>query len=124
LAQELTTLVHGKAETEAVEAASDALFRQGDLSALEARALAGALAELPAMTVERGSEPPLVDLLIKVGLYSSRGEVRRAVTSGGVYLNNERIADADAPAPEQAWLHGRFLVLRKGKRSLAAVTRS
>ena len=75
------------------------------------------------MQVDRQAAPSLVDLLTGTGLYASRGEVRRAVTQGGAYLNNERITDADAAVPEQAWLHGRFLVLRKGKRSLAAVTR-
>ncbi|MDQ1632994.1 MAG: tyrosyl-tRNA synthetase [Frankiaceae bacterium] len=124
LAQELTTLVHGQAETDAVEAASQALFsRDGDLSVIEERALAGALAELPGMHVDLGAAPSLVDLLTGTGLYASKGEVRRAVAQGGAYVNNERVTDADAAVPAQAWLHGRFLVLRKGRRSLAAVTR-
>jgi tyrosyl-tRNA synthetase len=121
LAEELTTLVHGAEETERVIAASRALFGQGDLSELDERTLESALAEVPSTTVS-GPLPPVVDLLAAAGLVSSKSEARRAVAQGGAYLNNVKVTD-DVVAPEKSdLLHGRFLVLRRGKRSVGGVT--
>lgn len=125
LARALTTLVHGDEETDAVEAASSALFSRSrdDLTALDERTLAAALSETPRTELEAGADPSVADLLIATGLCKSRGEARRAVAGGGIYLNNERVNDADLPAAGDAWIRGRFLVLRKGKRELAGVVR-
>jgi tyrosyl-tRNA synthetase len=123
LAEELTTLVHGEAERDAVVAASQALFGRGDLARLDAGTLAAAVAELPRAEVRReddGGLTPVVDLLAGSGLSPSKSAARRAVAEGGAYVNNVRVADAEARPAASDLLHGRWLVLRRGKRSLAA----
>jgi tyrosyl-tRNA synthetase len=121
LAVELTTLVHGAGETAAVQAASAALFGRGALVELDERTLASVLAETPHAEADPDSGPSLAELLTLTGLCASRSEARRAVNQGGAYVNNTRAEDADAPLARDAWLHGRFLVLRRGKRSVAGV---
>jgi tyrosyl-tRNA synthetase len=123
LAGELTALVHGEAQRDAVVAASQALFGRGELAGLDESTLAAALAELPRATVRReedGRLTPVVDLLADSGLSPSRSAARRAVAEGGAYVNNARVGDAEARPAEADLLHGRWLVLRRGKRSLAA----
>ena len=120
LAQEITTLVHGEHEAEQAVAASQALFGRGSLESLSAGTLRAALAEAGLFPV-RGELPPLGVLLKESGLVASANEARRTVAEGGAYLNNERITDAEAVPSDAALLHGRFLVLRRGKRTFAGV---
>ena len=120
LAQEMTTLVHGADETRRVEAASRALFGQGELAELDAGTLAAALAEVPTAQV-RGPMPTIVDLLTATGLASSRSGARRTVAEGGAYVNNRRIEDPEAAPEPSDLLHGRWLVLRRGRRNVAGV---
>jgi tyrosyl-tRNA synthetase len=122
LAEELTALVHGQDEVDRVRAASAALFGAGALEALDERTLASALAEAPAVQVT-GDVPAFVDLLAQ-GLSVSKSDARRAVREGGAYLNNAKVTDEAAVPAEGDWLHGRFLVLRKGKRSVTVVERA
>jgi tyrosyl-tRNA synthetase len=122
LADELVSLVHGPDEVRRVQAASAALFGGGQLAALDVQTLTAALAEAPSVQVAAGTSPVLVDLLAE-GLGLSRSEVRRAVREGGAYLNNSRVTDEAAQPGETDWLHGRFLVLRKGKRSVVVAER-
>ena len=121
LADEVTEVVHGRAATDAVMAASEALFGQGDLSELDAATLRSAIAELPSATGTPAS--PVAQLLVDSGLTSSLGESRRAIEQGGVYLNNERVEDA-AALLGSAVLAGGVAVLRRGKRTLAGVVTS
>ena len=125
LAGELTELVHGAAQRDAVVAASQALFGRGSLEDLDEATLAAALAELPTISVPApaggSSLPPLVELLADSGLCPSRSAARRAVAEGGVYLNNVRIADEGQVPREGDLLGGRWMVLRRGKRHLTAV---
>ncbi|MGP4013603.1 tyrosine--tRNA ligase [Streptomyces sp. 4N124] len=119
LAEELTTLVHGAEQTAAVIAASRALFGQGELAELDDRTLAAALSEVPHVRVaELG---PVVDLFAEVGLVASKSAARRTVKEGGAYVNNVKVAAEDFVPVEADLLHGRWLVLRRGKKSLAAV---
>ncbi len=122
LARELTTLVHGASECEAAEKAAKALFGQGELSELDERTLAAALTQLPRTTVSAGMPmPSWVELLAATGLVDSKSAARRIVREGGAYLNNEKVPSEEfIPSPENL-LFGRFLLLRKGKRDLAAV---
>jgi tyrosyl-tRNA synthetase len=118
LATLVTELVHGSAATDAVIAASEALFGQGDLASLDAATLRAAIAELPSAT---GSPASLVaQLLVDSGLTSSLGESRRAIEQGGVYLNNARVDDVAAVLGSEV-LAGGVAVLRRGKRTLAGV---
>jgi tyrosyl-tRNA synthetase len=124
LADELTELVHGAAERDSAVAASQALFGRGTLEDLDPRTLAASLAELPQATVTRGPDgslPPVVDLFAETGLSASKSAARRAVAEGGAYLNNARVTDAEARPGEVDLLGGQWLVLRRGKRHLAAV---
>jgi tyrosyl-tRNA synthetase len=65
--------------------------------------------------------PTISDLLVASGLAESRTAARRIVAEGGAYLNNRRVAEPDLVPGASDLLHGRWLVLRRGKRSLAAV---
>ncbi|HEU5157031.1 MAG TPA: tyrosine--tRNA ligase [Streptosporangiaceae bacterium] len=122
LAAELTTLVHGQEECDRVIAASRALFGQGSLADLDERTLAAALAEVPGAAVPEGGQlPSVADLLAETGLVKSKSEARRAIAQGGAYLNNAKIAEPDAVPGAGDLLHGRFLVLRRGKRSVGGV---
>jgi tyrosyl-tRNA synthetase len=123
LADELTVLVHGEAQRDAVVAASQALFGRGELGSLDEPTLAAALAELPRAGMTRGPDgllPLVVDLLADSGLTPSKSAARRAVAEGGAYVNNERVGDPEGRPADADLLHGRWLVLRRGKRSLAA----
>jgi tyrosyl-tRNA synthetase len=120
LAEDLTTLVHGSDELAAVVAASKALFGQGSLDELPASTLAAALAEVPKATVpELGAT--FVDLLADSGLVESKSAARRAVKEGGAYLNNIKITDETHTPSADDLLHGRFMVLRRGKKSIGGV---
>jgi tyrosyl-tRNA synthetase len=122
LARELTALVHSEATTDRVEAAAKALFGQGDLTELDEETLAGALAELPRTTVSKNEAiPTWVDLLAATGVVDSKSAARRIVKEGGAYLNNEKISGEDFAPQKSDFLCGKYAVLRKGKRDLAAV---
>ena len=122
LAREITTLIHGESETLKVEAAAKALFGQGELRELDSNTLAGALSELPKTTIAKGAAfPSWVDLIVATGLVESKSAARRIVKEGGAYLNNVKISGEDFAPQSSDLLHGRYLVLRKGKRDLAAV---
>ena len=119
LAEDLTTLVHGAEEYTRAVAASQALFGQGELGALDSRTLAAALAEVPSVTVEAGDAlPPVADLMAATGIAPSKSEARRTIAGGGAYLNNVKVTDQDAVPQASDLLHGRFLVLRRGKRTV------
>ncbi|MGD0687841.1 MAG: tyrosine--tRNA ligase [Streptosporangiaceae bacterium] len=146
LADDVTTLVHGAEECARAVAAGRALFGQGDLRALDERTLAAALAEVPSAIVRLGETrngrqdavggpwdaagahqdaggglPRVADLMAATGITASKSAARRVIAEGGAYLNNVKVADADAvPAPGDL-LHGRYLVLRRGKRTVGGV---
>lgn len=122
LARELTSLVHGADQCGKVEAASKALFGQGELKDLDEKTLAAALAQLPKVTISKGEAfPTWVDLLAATGVVESKSAARRIVKENGAYLNNEKISGEDFVPTEENLIHGKFLVLRKGKRDLASV---
>jgi tyrosyl-tRNA synthetase len=120
LAEEVTALVHGEEEARQAVAASQALFGRGSLDELSADTLRSALSEAGLISV-RGELPTVATLLQQTRLVSSGGEARRTIAEGGAYLNNERVTDSEAVPPSSALLHGRFLVLRRGKRTFAGV---
>jgi tyrosyl-tRNA synthetase len=120
LAEDLTTLVHGADELAAVVAASKALFGQGSLEELSEATLEGALAEVPKAKVA-ALGAPFVDLLADSGLVESKSAARRAVKEGGAYLNNVKITDESYVPTADDLLRGRFMVLRRGKKSIGGV---
>jgi len=119
LAAEMTTLVHGADETAAAELAAQALFGRAELSELPESTLAAALREAGAVDVDGAAT--IVDALVATGLVDSKSAARRAVAEGGAYLNNERISDPDLQLQPEMLIHGRWAVLRKGKRSISGV---
>ena len=122
LARELTTLVHGESEADAVEFAAMALFGRESLHELDPSTLAAALSETQVADIawSDGELPTVVDLAMATGLAASRGAARRAIAEGGLYLNNERVTtDDQRPTPANI-LPGGWIVLRRGKKSIAA----
>jgi tyrosyl-tRNA synthetase len=118
LAWEVTATVHGTAATANVIAASEALFGQGDLAALPPDVLESALRELPHTTTAPNT--PIAQLLTDAGLTASVSEARRAITQGGVAVNNVRVDDEAAVLGEDALISG-MAVVRRGKKTLAGV---
>ncbi|WP_203335409.1 tyrosine--tRNA ligase [Nocardioides limicola] len=119
LAQQVTTLVHGAEQTAQIQEAAAALFGGGDLRSLDVDTLSAALTAAGATRVD--TPGTVVDLLVAAGLVKSKGEARRAVADGGAYVNNERISDPDRVPTGEDLIGGRWLVLRRGKKSLAGV---
>jgi len=131
LAEELTELVHGRAALDQAVSASAALFGRAPIQDLDEATLRDALTEagLVSSPVAAGEEDAsmgisFVDLLVATGLVTSRSAARRAIDEGGAYLNNERVIDGAYTAQESDWLHGRYLLVRKGKRSIGGIERS
>lgn len=122
LAEELTALVHGEAELARVQAASKALFGQGDLRTLDESTLAAAVAQVPHADVTVAGElPPVADLMAECGIVPSKSAARRAIVEGGAYLNNEKVSGEEARPAESDLLHGAFLIVRRGKRTVGAI---
>jgi tyrosyl-tRNA synthetase len=148
LAEEVTTLVHGAEETQRAIAASRALFGQGSLTDLDERTLTAAVAELrphpipshggavstssvghppeaashdgPASTAGP-SLPPVANLMVAAGISDTVSAARRTIAEGGAYLNNRKVTDERAVPGADDLLHGRYLILRRGKRTIGAV---
>lgn len=122
LARELTVLVHGEAEFLRVQKASEALF-SGDVKGLDKNTLLEVFGEAPSYKLNReallGLE--LVQLLVDAKVCTSKGNARKDVASGGIYINGERIPDEAYKISEKDLLHGSALVLRKGKKNYCLV---
>ena len=122
LAREMTTLIHGADMAKKVEEAAKALFGQGEISELDLATLDSALSQLPKTQVKKGEPfPTWVDLLASTGVVDSKSAARRIVKEGGAYLNNKKVESEDFAPSKSDLLHGKYLLLRKGKRDLAAV---
>jgi len=122
LAREMTTLIHGADMAKKVEEAAKALFGQGEISELDLATLDSALSQLPKTQVKKGDPfPTWVDLLAATGVVESKSAARRIVKEGGAYLNNKKVESEDFAPSKSDLLHGKYLLLRKGKRDLAAV---
>ena len=121
LAQEMTNLVHGKGATHAVELAAQALFGRAELTELDEETLAGALSETTIAEIGADDSRTIVDLLVASGLVESKKAARRAVNEGGAYVNNQRITSDEWQPTNEDLLHGRWLVLRRGKKNFAGV---
>ncbi len=120
LADDVTDLVHGVGEREAATNAAQALFGRGELRDLDERTLAAATAGLNPVSVN-GEMPTMADALVLAGVVASKSAARRTIAEGGAYLNNERIADADAPLTRGGLLAGGYAILRRGRKTLGAL---
>ena len=122
LAAEVTKLVHGEEELQKVILASEALFGGGDLATADVNTLIEATASAPSCDVDLANIPSVPDLLVQLGLASSKGDANRLLKGGGFYINNAQVA-AGSPVTITAadFLGGKLCVLRKGKRNYATV---
>lgn len=119
LAAEMTTLIHGAEQTAAVELASQALFGRAELDGLDEATLAAAVGETSIAAYPAGAQPTIVELLVDSGLEAGNKAARRAIESGGAYVNNQKVTDAEWTPSGDDLLHGRWLVLRRGKKTFA-----
>jgi tyrosyl-tRNA synthetase len=123
LAREVTRLVHGDAATVAAEEASAVLFG-GSIDDAGPGALALVAGEVPTAPLPAdGNAGPVVDVLVGAGLASSKSDARRSLESGAVYVNGERVGLDRNIGPGDV-RHGRFVVLRKGKKRFAVLVSS
>src|SRR5207244_11595141 len=119
LASEITSWVHGPEEAERAREASAVLFDGRDPGSLDEALLLEVFDEAPSSGVARSDldgGTDLVDLLARTGLVKSKSEARNAIDQGGVYLNGVRETDAERRIGTADLLHGRHLVLRRGKK--------
>jgi tyrosyl-tRNA synthetase len=125
LAREVTAMVHGREAAEAAIAASQILFG-GEIGDTPEHVFADVIAEIPQATLEAaaldGEGAALIDILVLSGLCPSKGQARRDLEGGGIYLNNQRSTGVEQRVRRADLVHGRHLLLRKGKKSYAAVT--
>ena len=122
LARDVTTLVHGEHATNQAEAAAKALFGQGELTDLDAKTLDAAMSEAPNATISGGGElPTIAELLVACELVRSNSAGRRAINEGGVSVNNVKVTDEDARISKEDFLHGKWAVLRRGKRTFGGI---
>jgi len=132
LAEELTTLVHGAEECRRVVAASRALFGRGSLAELDELTLAAVAAEVRAVPIEVPAHegavsttlsglPPVANLMAAAGTVPTVSAGRRVIAEGGAYLNNQKVTDVGAIPDRKDLLHGRYLILRRGKHTVGAV---
>jgi len=124
LAEDVTARVHGEAGLARARKATDVLFG-GDLEGLEADEIADIFADVPSREIPRGKLEgeglSLVDLLVETDVASSKGDARRSIQGGGIYVNNVRTDEVDRSVGMEDFREGRFLVIRKGKKNYTLV---
>ena len=135
LGVDFARVVHGAQECTKAVAASKALFGQGELAGIDSRTLADAFAEVPHTEVflkaepagpgdggpGGGEMPTVADLMALTGIVASKSAARRAIAEGGAYLNNRKVTSEDAVPERGDLLHDRYLMVRRGKRTVGAV---
>ncbi len=120
LAAEVTALVHGQQALEKVIAASEAMFGKGSLGDLDEATLAAATAELP-HTLLTQDQLDLISVLTLTGLCESKSAARRTLKEGGASVNNLKVQGEDAKVTASQLLHGRYAVIRRGKKKTALI---
>jgi tyrosyl-tRNA synthetase len=125
LARELTTLVHGQGACDDAVRASEIMFG-GELGGVSEAVFEDVVGEVPTRTFDKaelaGAGAALVDLLVLSGLSASKGQARKDVEGGGIYLNNVRVTEFARGVTTSDLLFGKYLLLRKGKRTYAVLS--
>jgi tyrosyl-tRNA synthetase len=120
LAQEMTRNTHDETALRKAEQASQVLFG-GEIGGLSAAEVADIFADVPSGQVSKGllqgEGLPVLDLIMACGILSSKGEARRAVEAGGIYVNNRRVADVAHRLTLADAVESRFVVLRRGRKN-------
>lgn len=122
LAEEVTRMIHGQHELDRVLAATDALFGKGDLKTVDPGTLRAALESAPTFRYAPGDVPDLPQMLVDLRLVNSKGQARKDIKGGGVYINGERVADGQE-IQDTDFIAGELLVIRKGKKNYGLITR-
>lgn len=120
LAWQVTSLVHGEDATTKVIAASTAVFGNGELGEIDLSTLQAVIAELPIVQVA-ADDLGILNVLHASGLSESLSAARRTVGEGGAYVNNEKVEGIDSELSEADFLHGRYAIVRRGKKNMAVV---
>lgn len=122
LADDITDLVHSPAERRAATAAAAAIFGRDDLAALPEPTLRAVVAELGSPPLRVGTElPTLIEVMAAAGVVPSKSAARRTIDEGGAYLNNTRVTDPDARLTDSDLLHGQYVVVRRGRKTVGAL---
>jgi tyrosyl-tRNA synthetase len=119
----MTAMVHGETALARAEQASQALFG-GEISGLSAEEIGDIFAEVPSCELAKNNlvnRMSLLDLLVNAGVSKSKGEARRSLQEGGIYINNHRVSDVNREVGVSDLLEGQFIILRKGKKNYALV---
>jgi len=126
LADDVTTLVHGEHQTTQAKAAAAALFGQGEIRELDSATLDAAMSEAPNATISApsGEYPSVAELLAACELVASNSAGRRAINEGGVSINNVKVTDENYVVTADDFLHGKWLVLRRGKRTFGGIAKA
>jgi tyrosyl-tRNA synthetase len=119
LAQELTTRVHGADAAESAVTASAILFGEFDPHRADAAVFDVLAQEVPTATLPDRDGVTLVDAVVRAGLAKSKSEARRSIEQGGIYLNQQRVKEAERKLGAEDWVAGRNVLLRKGKKDYA-----
>ncbi|RRD46218.1 tyrosine--tRNA ligase [Tessaracoccus sp. OH4464_COT-324] len=119
LADAVTDVVHGATARREAVAAAQALFGRGELRELSEESIAGAMRALRAAQAQ--APLPVVDAMVLAGVVESKSAARRAIAEGGAYLNNEKVTDSERVLGADDLLHGRFAVLRRGRKTVGGV---
>ena len=119
----MTERVHGEAARNAI-VASEILFGDFDPRNASGSVFATLAQEIPTASVSNNDALTLIDAVVHAGLATSKGEARRAIDQGGVYVNQQRITAVDKRIDPSDWLADGHLLLRKGKKEYALLRRS
>jgi len=122
LAEEVTRMIHGQPELDRVLAATAALFDKGDLKQVDTATLRAALESAPNLRYAPGDVPDLPQMLVDLGLVKSKGQARKDIKAGGVYINGDRFEDGQE-VQDNDFIGGELLVIRKGKKNYGLITR-
>lgn len=119
LAEEVTRMVHSEEALQAAQRATQAMFG-GSLEGLDDETLEDIFSDMPSFEFPRSvltEDRPLMDALVEAGVFASKGEARRMVKSGGLYLNNERVDADNSKLGPDSLCSSSVAVVRKGKKS-------
>jgi tyrosyl-tRNA synthetase len=122
LAEEVTRMVHGQPELDRVMSATEALFGEGTLKGVDPATLRAALESAPHSHYASAEMPDLPQVLVDLKLAASKGQARKDIKGGGVYVNGERVEDG-RDILDADFIGGELVVIRKGKKNYGLVTR-
>ena len=117
LGEEVTRMVHGDYQLQRALQATRVLFG-GEIAGMSARDVLDIFADVPSHDLPansfEGEGLALIEAVVACGIVPSKGAARRLIESGGIYVNNRRVADSQATLKHSELIDGQYLVLRKG----------